>query len=732
MPNEREEIFQPLTYIDYDIAGNEFRAYFDADKKLVFVLDFVVSDIKPNVLLVINPVGGRKWDDILMNDYGVDLETIRPKKDNKYQKLDIEYSGLAQYDDLIAASENDGDVDAAAVRLDLFRMEAARRAAFERLGAAEMTAERTRETIEKTNDAIAEHQAKVKELKAKLAEQRSNVGREPTKQSAAKILRTESKIDAMNDKLGRAKKRLGNAQHRLVVAEEDAEIAREILYKIDDMIGDMGEYPESSDFDVKLPAKPIVADMVVPEPVPVPMKSEPKSTEITTYEEPKADDMADDEVKPLFDEDPDILDEEIAFKPIDFGNIGSLPVEETPLIVSEPIAEQPLSFEPPVLPSETLPVVEEEEEDVYVPQPVPMLDSLTPVALPSEKIDSELMGGIDVGQTALPQSPVQPLSELSSNDVVSMPSAYPVEAPVLPSEMQAAAYTSVPSSMPEISPAPVGDVQRPVSPITGAGIVGTLDSTDVATARRKPNVLYYVLLVVLIALSIFTLWIYQKSANDVLPELGANTAAVVEAVEENVQVVEPAKVEVQDVIEEVQPEPDLLQVVEPEPVPVEPAQPIEMPSESEAVDVPVSPEPDLIETPYFVQEEEPKPVIPTEEEILAKKPSYNVSQNEKMFVADPKYETDEVAEDVVEEVIEEIDRYVEPVSYTEPQIVQTSVLEPEYVDTQLVVSEDVEACADGAMPDSYGCCAGEEYVEFGGGEVACCIVGTDECFPPML
>ena len=96
MPNERENLVQPLTFVDYDIAANVFRAYYDADNKVVFVIDYTVSDIKPNVLLVINPVGNRKWDDILMNDYGVDLETVRPKKDNKYQKLDNEYVGLAQ------------------------------------------------------------------------------------------------------------------------------------------------------------------------------------------------------------------------------------------------------------------------------------------------------------------------------------------------------------------------------------------------------------------------------------------------------------------------------------------------------------------------------------------------------------------------------------------------------------------------------------------------------------
>ena len=78
-----------LTFREYNIGGNALRAYYDADGKLVFVLDNTVDNRKPNALLVINPVGDRKWDDILANDYGVDLETVRPKKNNKYDELDI-------------------------------------------------------------------------------------------------------------------------------------------------------------------------------------------------------------------------------------------------------------------------------------------------------------------------------------------------------------------------------------------------------------------------------------------------------------------------------------------------------------------------------------------------------------------------------------------------------------------------------------------------------------------
>ena len=159
MTSERENI---LSFTDYNIAGNPFRAYYDKDENMVLVLDQLISDIKPNVLLVINPDENRKWDDILENDYEVDLETVRPKKDNKYQKLDIEYSGLDLYENLVSAYNDDIDITDDLNQLNLFRRRVAKRVAMERLENAEVTAENARETISKSNEKIDELQEKLK------------------------------------------------------------------------------------------------------------------------------------------------------------------------------------------------------------------------------------------------------------------------------------------------------------------------------------------------------------------------------------------------------------------------------------------------------------------------------------------------------------------------------------------------------------------------------------------
>lgn len=706
MPNEREYIYQPLKVVDYDIAGNALRAYYDVDDKLVLVIDLVINDIKPNVLLVMNPVGMRKWDDILMNDYGVDLETVRPKKDNKYQKLDVEYTGLAAYDALIQAYDADENLAAALVGLAEFRNAAARRSALERLGAADMTATRARETIDKTNETIAEQQVRVKELRGKLAAQRRDVGKEPTKQSAAKILRTESQIDAANDKLARSKKRLVSAQRRLAAAEDDMDVAQAILQALDaTVIGGV-------------PAAPAPTDVMTVEPAPVPMQNVPQFTEITPYEEqPKAEDMADEEVKPLFDKDPEIMDEEIAFKPIDFGATPSVPTEPVvaPVatdVYSEPTPAMPLSFQPPVM---------SEAADV-APVNAPVLDTLTPVSLPSEQIDSELLSTIE--PAGLSQEPVMP-------DV-------PVVAPAPVMPVENIAPVAAPQPMPEIAPAPVGDEVRPVSPIAG-----TLMSTvqPVPSEKRKPSAVYYVMLIILIVLSIFTLWLYQRSTNDALPELGAKTAPV--AADSAVVADDAADANVADdaspfidadgvggvASDEVAaadntPDVDIAVAVdvEPEPVVVTPAVPIAQSTpDVEPEPIVVTPAPEVVDAAVVVPEPvstispfltaepvaavEPKPIV----DVVVNKPAYNVSQNEKMFVAAPEYETDA------------------PVEYYQPEPADT------YVEEVAVADETVEeTCADGNAPDADGCCAGEYLTDMGNGEYACCVDGTDECFPPMF
>lgn len=691
-----------LTFMEYNIAGNLLRAYYDADGKLVFVLDSTIDTRKPNVLLVINPVGDRKWDDILANDYGVDLETVRPKKDNKYQKLDIEYSGLAEYDALINAYKSGDDISGALNALAAFREESVRRAATERLAVAESNAEKARETILRTKESIDEMQDKLRQLRSKLSQQKKQVGREPTKKSASKILRTDAQIDAINEKLRRAKKRLDNAQRRLIVADEDAEIARDILSQKSTNFGKEVAMPRPS---AVVPStagyKKTVAVEAKDEDVM--LESAGKTDEynetveftqnIEINNEKKAETMADEtkneEVKPLFDKDPEILDEEIAFKPIEFG--VSSPVEsensvpEKPEIYESVIEDKPLSFTPPdasessSAPINVKPVTDMNEESqqtsVQESTSTPVLDTIKSVDVPSynspDRLDSELSGTNNAGQSA----------------------ADAISEPVKKAETASMARPVPPAATLSNAAA------RPVSPITG-------NAAPINPAPRKPTLVYYIMLILLIGLSVFTLWLYQKNTSEKTPDLTTTVPTAEVAVDESkdssmdspfIPELEPVAEDVVDVqttiAEPVIEEP----VVEPEPVAVE--EPVPLPvTEPEPV-VPTKPVSDIsIESvTVSVPVVEPEPVvIPTEEEVLASKPSYNVSQNEKMFVAAPEYDTETIYEETT------------------------------------VEAENLPMCPDGTAPDVNGCCAGEIYTNLGEAGFNCCPETGGDCFPPLI
>ncbi len=443
-----------LTPVDYDIAGNSFRVYYDSARAPVFVLDGTQSPRKPNVMLVIPVTDNRKWDDVLAVDWGVDLETIRPRKDNKYQKLDIEYNNLDAYLDVVDAYETNSDLTDALANLDAFRVAAVRCVAIERLDMALDTAERARDTIEKTTDTINALNVRVKELRTRLNQQKKSIGKEPTKQSASKILRSDAQIDATNEKISRAERRLTNARRRLVAAEDDAAAAQALLDITDNIV----VAPHHS---VGRPAPRDVAVVTSP---PVPAVAETEQTELIT--EPKAEIMAaEEDVKPLFDKDPEILDEEIAFKPIDFG-MSSAPIAPVPEATVETrediepaVTPAPLAFTPPVA-----------SHNDFAPIPdvpaAPVLDSMRPV-------DTN-------PQPATQYQPTPASTPYVDNNAFAAAAAeapivqQPVQNQAAYSDMQsvtpAAGYRPQPAPMPDVSVASNKSGFRPVSPIHGNAV----------------------------------------------------------------------------------------------------------------------------------------------------------------------------------------------------------------------------------------------------------------------
>ena len=305
----------------FDISGNIIDAFYDSENDLVFVLDKTLDSTKTNVLLVINPDSDKKWDEILSGKYGVDLESVRPKQDNKYQKLDIEYSGLSVYENLIRAYESGDKITDLINQLNILRNSAVRHSAMMRLNAANETIATTNVTIVKTKESIVRLNARLKTLRSNLADMKKEIGREPTKKSAAKILRAESQMDTTKEKIKRAQKRLESAQKRLEVAMVDAELAGNLLNqpapekkeqdKSVAVVADSGVPVLSLDTSDKKDKQDANAVVDADESLPV-LRVDDDADEV------EKQDTSAEEIKPLFDEDPEIINEDIAFKPISF------------------------------------------------------------------------------------------------------------------------------------------------------------------------------------------------------------------------------------------------------------------------------------------------------------------------------------------------------------------------------------------------------------------------------
>lgn len=711
MPSEKDKsVLKPY---DYEIDGNSIRAFYDKNKKLVFVLDLTVDKFKPNVLLVMSSYGDRKWDDVLSNDYGMDLELVRPKKDNKYQKLDIQYDGLVVYDNLIRAYQDDGDIKSALQDLSDFRAMSVRRSAKERLETSTVIAEKTRETIERTSDTIVELRAKIKTVRSKITSLRRNVGKEPTKQSASKILKAEAQLDVLQGKLERAQKRLENANKRLLIAEDDITAARNVL----DLVPDVGENAKFKTVEspVVAPA-PVMRDDVEDEPD---EDSEPDDDE---YDDLWGDDDDDgdeenednndhnDEVKPLFDKDPNILDENIAFKPINFDETP-IQSSNTDEVKDTETEIEPISFTPPKPimdvvqvpgvnesgeaklddvfadsiddevkydfepPKDEEQVIEEETETVSesVDDNVPVLDSLQSVN--SEEDTAPVLEQDEhVTEIVAPDVPENPLSNTEIVDAAPMAKTGMAPAPTVSEQ----------------------NIVRPVSAVRPPYAVTDIPETD--NQQHKPNLLYYVLLLVLIALSIFTLWLYQRSnvSVDAVPELVSDdTPALVQS--------ETPKAVEQKIDE---PETDNTVISDDNPfITVDDDN-----TQTEMVSVEAANQ-DSVEENVNTEDEDVQPVDNSDD--VNSLTGDDIEQSG---------ETEEVSDDDTASELPVVNKPEYKVT-TEKVFTADSTSESGIIGGNL--------CDGDVAPDSNGCCPGETYSTVDGQQVCCPDDGGD-CFPPMF
>jgi len=230
-----------------------------------------------------------------------------------------------------------------------------------------------------------------------------------------------------------------------------------------------------------------------------------------------------------------------------------------------------------------------------------------------------------------------------------------------------------PAPQPVLQPAI--QMERPMAP---GGIRPGVTVSHASSGNKKPTMIYYVMLIILIGLSILTLWLYQnRMDNATTPNLAA-TAEVEQPVLELAPIGE---------------EPAAAPFIMEEPAPVM-----------------AEPEP-IIEEPVFVPEPEPEPF----------------------------YEEPVPMEPIIEEPAPE-PFYEEPVPMAEPE--PTHITKPEYSVNGPVNYDELEdlsgsgagpqLCTSGTAPDEDGCCAGEDlrWVESYNG-YGCCSAEDGECYPPL-
>lgn len=604
MIGERTDFSSETNYGDlvmrpYLIENNHINAFYDENDVLVFVVDNTITEQKPNVLLIIKPDGDKKWDEILSGQYNVDLETVRPKQDNKYQKLDIEYSGLNIYENLINAYVAGDDISEHIVQLNILRDSAARHSAMTRLNVANEIITKTNATIVRTKETIIRLQERLKSLRAKLSAYKKEIGKVPTKQSASKILRAEAQVDAINEKIKRAKKRLESAQKRLEVATVDAELASALLNQPETQIVHQTPAPKSKAVSVA-PKYEVVA--------------EPEEESDEEFEDIEEDEEEIPEIKPLFDKDPEIMNEEIAFKPISFDT----PVF-TDEISSQSVPEFQDDSETSVEDYKNMMNIEEKSQDSENIDFVPPMFNEEPAPLEIKPIEN-----------IVPETPEEkPVLETFRPIEPTMNNA-PEEKPV---------------TVPE-EPAPVEDVIRPMPPVPQIDNAPKTEPQNlqnymdvVKKEHSKPAYVYYILLVVLIVLSVFTLWIYQKNMDTTTPMLVA-PAVEQQQVETETPVVSDEPKDVVVDADEV-----FLDVTE---------QPV---AEEPVVETPAEPEP-AVEEPAPVEEEsafvdaEPVPEEPTEPVVLDDVPANVMTSG--ASVDEEEVDEETIAEPVVDKPVFEV------------------------------------------------------------------------------
>jgi hypothetical protein len=493
-----------ITKQDFSAGGINFSAWVLPGGKVAFVVDDTHDDIIPDSMLVLEPDPlnpDRKWDDILRGNFDVDPEEVRPRIDNKYQKLDILYEGLEQYQIAVDEIISHRKASSGAVsNLKNIRLAAAVQHGSKRLADNRAILAKVSKTLNVSEETGAKVKGRIKELKTRLIDQRASVGREPTKAAAAKILKTQSMIESAEEKAKRNNARTRRTLKKISAAEAEIESALARLRMLEGLGADVGdldaignETNHPGGFATTPP--PLAGNYEDDEPEEETSYAE--TDEENSYIPDDEEEVEESNIAPLLADDPNIIDEGRAFRQVELDANESDDITTTP--VGE--ADHPFASEGEF----TATNEEEERETMHIPE-------FKPFGFGNSKSDEEQ------------QSPQVVIPDARKSAAVSSPSAAPSFAAPTPvpgfaSQSSARVEREEPRAEIQVQP----PVARPTAAVARDS-VSQIHANAQASKSDGPGGLYYLILLILVALSVTTLYVYQDKLNSrIMPHLEQGT-----------------------------------------------------------------------------------------------------------------------------------------------------------------------------------------------------------------
>ncbi|MDR0449009.1 MAG: hypothetical protein LBG89_00920 [Rickettsiales bacterium] len=274
---------------DFSAGGISFSAWLDTHDHAAFVLDMTRDDILPDAMVVIDQDASnpdRKWDDILRKDFDTDPEIVRPRQDNKYQKLDILYMGLSVYQAAVDHMMTHGDASGEIIRdIGSFRLNAAAASAAKRIADNRVILKKVSKTMESTKKTAAKIRAEIAQLTERLAAQKTAAGFQPSRAAASKILKTQSMIEALQEKDERNDTRAKRTAKKIAAARREIQEFADRLERLRGLGAETAPLADADDYDEY------------------------------DYDGDESESPA---IAPLLDDDPNIVDKSKAFQKVDY------------------------------------------------------------------------------------------------------------------------------------------------------------------------------------------------------------------------------------------------------------------------------------------------------------------------------------------------------------------------------------------------------------------------------